>query len=283
MQSLQSQRYYNQNAIQKEKSGRGTVAVRISADSVFVSWRYLENDPENIVFDVFRNGQKITSHPVGQTTFLYDIYAEAGKAELVVKTSDGTIDGQMAVGHDGTGLYTTHMGHGDAMHLTQFFSNDKRLQVWSCHENKHDGTTLRDAATGEVITTELKNSSVNMGVWWDGYLSRELLDKNLIQKYDPETKQCYVFRTFEGAVSNNGTKATPAIQGDLINDWREEVLLRTPDNKSLRLFISTKPTFYRFHTFLHDPVYRISLATQNVAYNQPAQPGFFRGTWINKK
>jgi rhamnogalacturonan endolyase len=29
---------------------------------------------------------------------------------------------------------------------------------------------------------------------------------------------------------------------------------------------------------MHDPVYRISVATQNVAYNQPTQPGFYIGT-----
>ena len=57
----------------------------------------------------------------------------------------------------------------------------------------------------------------------------------------------------------------------------EEVLVRTEDNKSLRLYVTTIPTEYRFHTFLEDPVYRISIATQNVAYNQPTQPGFYIG------
>ena len=52
---------------------------------------------------------------------------------------------------------------------------------------------------------------------------------------------------------------------------------RTDDNKSLRLYVTTIPTEYRFHTFLEDPVYRISIATQNVAYNQPTQPGFYIG------
>ena len=58
---------------------------------------------------------------------------------------------------------------------------------------------------------------------------------------------------------------------------REEVLLRTEDNSALRLYVARIPTEYRFHTFLEDPVYRISIATQNVAYNQPTQPGFYFG------
>jgi hypothetical protein len=28
---------------------------------------------------------------------------------------------------------------------------------------------------------------------------------------------------------------------------------------------------------MHDPVYRLGVAWQNVAYNQPAHPGFFLG------
>jgi rhamnogalacturonan endolyase len=88
--------------------------------------------------------------------------------------------------------------------------------------------------------------------------------------------------TFEGALSNNGTKANPSLQGDIVGDWREEVLLRTEDNTALRLYVSTIPTGYRFHTFLEDPVYRISIATQNVAYNQPTQPGFYFGPDLKK-
>ena len=33
---------------------------------------------------------------------------------------DEIIYGSCAIDHDGKGLYSTRMGHGDAMHLTQF-------------------------------------------------------------------------------------------------------------------------------------------------------------------
>ena|GEM_PF-2391326 len=39
---------------------------------------------------------------------------------------------------------------------------------------------------------------------------------------------------------------------------------------------------YQFHTFLEDSVYRISIATENVAYNQPTQPGFYVGPDLKK-
>ncbi|MDH6313154.1 rhamnogalacturonan endolyase [Parabacteroides sp. PFB2-10] len=254
----------------------------------------------------------------------WNSYAGQGNHNLRVGDVDGDgcdeiIYGSCAIDHDGTGLYNTQMGHGDAMHLTQFDPSNPRLQVWDCHENKRDGSSFRDAATGEVlwqvksntdvgralaadidpthkgvemwswesgglrnlkgevITADISTLSVNMAVWWDGDLLRELLDKNAVSKYDWEKGICEPLAVFEGSVSNNGTKATPCLQGDLVGDWREEVLLRTEDNTALRLYMSTIPTEYRFHTFLEDPVYRISIATQNVAYNQPTQPGFYFG------
>ena len=114
-------------------------------------------------------------------------------------------------------------------------------------------------------------------------LPRIELDKNFISKYDWQTGTCHKLTTFTGAASNNGTKANPCLQGDLIGDWREEVLLRSEDNQSLRLYVSPIATDYRFHTFLEDPVYRISIATQNVAYNQPTQPGFYFGPDLKGK
>ena len=251
-------------------------------------------------------------------------YAGQGSHSLRVGDVDGDgfdeiVYGQCTIDHDGTGLYSTKMGHGDALHLTGFMPGSDALQVWSCHENRRDGSSFRDARTGEVIfqvkadtdvgrcmaadidptnegvemwslasggirnfkgevvNPDPKGISFNMALWWDGDLLRELLDKNYVSKYAWEKGACDTLVVFEGAVSNNGTKATPCIQGDIVGDWREEVLLRTEDNSALRLYVSGIPTDYRFHTFLEDRVYRLSLVTQNVAYNQPTQPGFYFG------
>lgn len=251
-------------------------------------------------------------------------FASQGNHNLRVADVDGDgcdeiVYGSMTVDNNGKGLYSTGMGHGDALHLTQFDPANPQLQVWACHENKKDGSTFRDAATGkilfqlphntdvgrcmaadidpnnvgvemwsarsggicnlkgEIIATKVRKLPMNMAVWWDGDLLREMLDKNVISKYNWRTETCSPIITFEGTISNNGTKANPCLQGDIIGDWREEVLLRSIDNTSLRLYVSTFPTEYRFHTFLEDPVYRISIATQNVGYNQPTQPGFYFG------
>ncbi|MEZ4852591.1 MAG: Ig-like domain-containing protein, partial [Bacteroidia bacterium] len=80
-----------------------------------------------------------------------------------------------------------------------------------------------------------------------------------------------------GATSNNGTKATPCLSGDIVGDWREEVIFRADDNQSLRIYTTTTPTTYGFYTLLQDPHYRLAIAWQNVGYNQPPHPGFFLG------
>ena len=256
-------------------------------------------------------------------------YAGQGNHNLRVGDVDGDgcdeiVYGSCAIDNDGKGLYTTGMGHGDAMHMTCFSPTMQGLQVWDCHENKKDGSSFRDAATGEVLfqvkspmdvgrcmATDIdprniglemwssdshglrnlqgevigstpKSMPVNMAVWWDGDLLRELLDKNTVLKYDWEENICKPLINFDGSAFNNGTKSNPCLQGDLIGDWREEVLVRDVDSKALRLYVTTIPTQYRFHTFLEDPIYRISIATQNVAYNQPTQPGFYFGTDLGK-
>jgi len=83
-------------------------------------------------------------------------------------------------------------------------------------------------------------------------------------------------------MSNNGTKSTPALSADLFGDWREEVVWRSADNKELRIYTTVAPTKYRFYTFMHDPQYRLSIAWQNVAYNQPPHTSFFIGEGMNK-
>lgn len=271
------------------------------------------------------DGKKLNKHWVFDTnTPGNEDYAKQGNHNLRVGDVDGDgcdeiIYGSCTIDHNGKGLYSTGLGHGDAIQLTQIDPARKGLQVWACHENKRDGSTYRDAATGkiilqlkstrdigrcmaadidptnpglelwspgtggiinfkgELIAPKTKNFPVNMAVWWNGDLLREVLDKNRISKYDWEQKCFIPFVEFEGVTSNNSTKATPCLQGDILGDWREEVLFRSEDNNSLRLYVSTIPTEYRFHTFLEDPVYRISIATQNVGYNQPTQPGFYFG------
>ncbi|WP_255439247.1 rhamnogalacturonan lyase [Aestuariibacter sp. GS-14] len=134
------------------------------------------------------------------------------------------------------------------------------------------------AADGTVISSN-RPAPVNFATWWDGDLSRELLDKTTISKWLPEVMGTTTL--LEGAdygvVSNNGTKATPALSADIFGDWREEVMWATADSSELRIFSTTHTTQHRFPTLMQETQYRVAIAWQNVGYNQPPHPAFYLG------
>lgn len=308
-------------------------------------------------------------------------YAGQGNHNIRVADVDGDgcdeiTYGSMAVDHDGTGLYNTGMGHGDAMHLTVFDPTSDRLQLWDCHENRRDGSDLRDAATGKVIfqvkspidvgrcmaadidptnpglemwssdskgirtiTGEIlkplalrsedssrneergvrsENSGIkkgkgknkgkgkdnspssldtppsskdddtalyvkgmrlptNFGIWWDGDLLREMLDHATVSKYDWNTGRVHPIVKFDGCQFNNWTKSNPCLSADILGDWREEVITRTDDSSEMRVYVTPIPTDHRINCLMEDIPYRLSVATQNVAYNQPTWTGFYLG------
>lgn len=131
-------------------------------------------------------------------------------------------------------------------------------------------------AKGEQIT-EQQPASVNFAVWWDADLLRELLNHNTIFKWNWEAEQSDTLMVAEGTTSNNGTKATPTLSGDLFGDWWEEVILKEENSQALRIYTTTILTTHRLYTLMHDPQYRLSIAWQNVAYNQPPQTSFYIG------
>jgi rhamnogalacturonan endolyase len=130
---------------------------------------------------------------------------------------------------------------------------------------------------GELISTE-RPKSMNFGIWWDADLSRELLDGNKVLKWDYVNSKLNTIFTADSCISNNGTKATPSVSADIFGDWREEFMLRKSDNTALRIFTTTIPANNRMITLMHDPQYRVAVAWQNSAYNQPPHPSFYLGT-----
>ena len=234
---------------------------------------------------------------------------------------DEVVYGSMVVDDNGKGLFSTGLRHGDALHVGDIDPTRPGLEVFGIHEieegTKGPGAALYDAKTGEILWSGHNDEDVGRGVaenidpsnpgaeiwfsgsdgllnlkgekigpnpsstnflsWWDGDFTRELLNGNGIDKY----KVGRIF-TAEGCSSNNGTKSTPALSADILGDWREEVIFRTTDNKELRIFTTTIPTEHKMYTLMHDPQYRMAIAWQNVAYNQPPHPSFYIGEDMKK-
>ena len=259
-------------------------------------------------------------------------YQGQGNHNLSVGDVDGDgkdeiIYGAAVIDDDGTGLYSTKLGHGDAMHFSDLDPDHPGLEVFNIQERFSDaGANFRAAGTGEILwkkpsikagddgegpgransfdidpryrgheswvngaqingiysvkgerISEVKPRACNFAVWWDGDLLREILDKNYIAKWNWEQSVLDTMLVDAESTSNNGTKATPVLSADILGDWREEVIWRTRDNQTLRIYTTTIPTTYRFRTLMHDPIYRLGIAWQNTAYNQPPHTGFYLG------
>jgi rhamnogalacturonan endolyase len=117
----------------------------------------------------------------------------------------------------------------------------------------------------------------NFAIYWDGDFLQELLDGTTISKWDWNTGTAIRLLHPDDVASNNGTKATPALQADILGDWREEVVWRSADNRELRIYTTPYPTTHRLVTLMQDPVYRAGVAWQNTAYNQPPHLSYFPG------
>lgn len=274
--------------------------------SVLVAWDFREGTlKQRWVFDSL-DGDNPFSGQGNHNLSVADI-DDDGKDEIIY--------GAIVIDDDGEGLYSTGFGHGDALHVGDLMPSRPGLEVFSIHENPGSdkpGASLRDAGSGEIIWKGALGKDVGRGVaanidphnpgaelwfsgsggllnaqgdsigpqppstnflvWWDGDLTRELLDGIHVDKY----KVGRIF-TAEGSKSINGTKSTPTLSADILGDWREEIVLPSEDDTELRVYVSTDPTEHRLYTLMHDPQYRLSVAWQNVAYNQPPHTGFYIG------
>ncbi|QCR50542.1 rhamnogalacturonan lyase [Streptomyces sp. SGAir0924] len=230
---------------------------------------------------------------------------------------DEIVYGAMAVDDNGNALWTTRNGHGDALHVGDLDPSRAGLEAFKVDEDgSKPSSWMADARTGQIIwatgasgdngrgvsgdiwsgsagaeswssaesgirdpkgrvVNSRKPSSTNFLSWWDGDPVRELLDGTRVDKYG--TSGDTRLLTGSGVAATNGTKATPVLSGDILGDWREEIVWRTSDNRALRIYSTPHDTDRRITTLLHDPQYRTALAWQNTAYNQPPHPSFFIG------
>lgn len=148
---------------------------------------------------------------------------------------------------------------------------DPRYKGYECWGSKGN---LYDCKGNEIGTSK---PSMNFAIWWDGDLNRELLNSNRIDKWDYTNAKSINLLTATGYSSNNGTKSTPCLSADLFGDWREEVIFRKTDNTSIRIYTTNISTTHKLYTLMHDAQYRVAIAWQNSAYNQPPHPSFYLG------
>lgn len=249
-------------------------------------------------------------------------YAGQGDHNLAVADVDNDgfdeiVYGACTIDHDGTGLYSTGLGHGDAIHVGDFLPYRDGLEVWGCLESGDHGAALWDAATGEILLRYTASSDTGRGLagnFVPGNSSAEFvcsaiknvfdgsgnivtpwskitkwainfpiywngdLEQEVLDRYIIEGYPKKRYFTASGVNWINGSKANSSITADILGDWREEVVFPTKDNTALRVYMTTITTPYRIRTLMHDTQYRCQIASQNVGYNMPAHTSFFLGT-----
>ena len=236
--------------------------------------------------------------------------------------ADEIVWGSAALDNDGTLLYATGYGHGDAIHMADHNPDRPGLEVFEIHEGSPYGWDLHDAATGEIlfkatgsgdngrgmaaqlsstdrgsyfsssndrqqrsaITGAVASSgstSMNFRIFWDGDLQEELFDGGKIEKWNGNgTSRLYINGKnpydYNASKTCNSSKSTPNLQADFIGDWREEIILWSGnDNSTLNVFTTNMSSNFRVPTLMHDHTYRMGIAWQNVAYNQPPHIGYY--------
>ena len=143
--------------------------------------------------------------------------------------------------------------------------------------------TISSATRGEVSEAssifhfKSTNISLNFRIYWDGDLLSELLDSPGTMG-SPMVFKPEVGRLLTGAVGNmnNDSKNNPCFQGDIIGDWREEIVVRNGSN-AVSIYTSVIPSENPIPCLWFDHQYRQAMVWQMMAYNQPPHVSYFLG------
>ena len=207
--------------------------------------------------DPDRKGMQVFEVHEEKGTYSWDLH-DAATGEIIFKGGNAGKDNGRGMAAD---VITESRGY-------EFWSSDERQQ--------------RSVQTGEIVGQ--KNTSVNFRMYWNGTCYDQMLDGNTLDYWNGSSwSRQMTFYNYGNSSTCNGTKNTPNLQADLFGDWREELILWDSSNSStLNIFSTNIPTEYRVPTLMHDHTYRMAVAWQNTAYNQPPHLGFYLPDFVNK-
>ena len=149
-------------------------------------------------------------------------------------------------------------------------------QYPGCEFFYYQGNYIQQDGTETTINTKGQKGGCGMALWFDGTLSRQLIEDNIINS--PANGRTFTMYRYNETFIN-GTKSNPSWYGDILGDWREEIIL--PDAtrlQDIKIFSTWYPTTHKFPWLMTDHTYWMSALNENIGYNQPTNLGYYLGT-----
>jgi len=126
---------------------------------------------------------------------------------------------------------------------------------------------------GTRDSTAMPDSYPNLRIWWDGDVMSENLDNRKMTKWNYTNG--YEDRLYTFSSVHQLDRNVPGFYGDILGDWREEVVYAADDDASLLIFTTVTPTSTRLYTLAHEPLYRNDFTTKE--YYQSNMIGYYLG------
>ena len=118
-------------------------------------------------------------------------------------------------------------------------------------------------------------ASLNNRIYWNGNLADDFYDKSVLEEWNVASSSFWRMQVNGGNYTvgtlNNSSKYNPCVLGDLLGDWREEIVNWTQNGDDFQLVINAT-NYQTDHTLPHlmdDLNYRAQVIGQNDGYNQP--------------
>jgi len=135
-------------------------AVDFDGKELKTRWRHVSKSPMKwAIFD--ENGDSVT---VNSPSLFGQGAHSICSADVDGDGLDEIVFGAATLDHDGRVLYSTQLGHGDALHVGDILPQHPGLEVFMPHESAPYGADLHDAQTGEILWRQTANKDTGRGL-----------------------------------------------------------------------------------------------------------------------
>ncbi len=226
----------------------GTVRYSLAAQGIGHGDRFAFGD-----FDPARPGLEAYGIQQNQADFLLEYLYDASTGEILYAVYGTTLE---------------DVGRGDVGDIDP---NSPGMEFWSFHG-------LHTTYGGTVTTIADTQPWPHVQIQWDGDLLSERVstDHAVIDQWVPATlttgRVATLYNMAPQATTSGGS---PIYFGDIVGDWREEVLYETNTRDGLVIFTTNTTTTNRIYTLAENPLYRNDMTTKG--YLQSRHTDYFLG------